>query len=41
MKRHLMVGFFSFLLTFAACSSKQIMRDCKHLGDGFWQCEKP
>jgi major membrane immunogen (membrane-anchored lipoprotein) len=41
MKKHLLVGVLSALMVFVACSSKQIMKDCKALGDGFYRCEKP
>lgn len=41
MKKSLLIGVFCFLATFAACSGRQIMKDCQALGQVFWQCEKP
>lgn len=41
MKKSILFGIICFVLTFAACSTRQVMKDCHPLTQGFWDCDKP
>lgn len=37
----LFFGILCFLITLTACSTRQVMKDCHQLSQGFWDCDKP